>query len=71
ASHCFYLSHRLKLATFATPDLERCHLPHPTYLVMRATRAKIAHLPGAAEHIKKVLRRMEVIHVLAEDGGSS
>lgn len=67
ASHCFYLPHRLKLATFATPDLEKCHLPHPTYLVMRATRAKIAHLSGAAEHIKKVLRRMEVIHVLAED----
>lgn len=67
ASHCSYLYHCLKLATFSTPDPEKFHLPHPTYLVIHAACAKIAHLSGAAEHIKKVLRRMEVTHVLAED----
>ncbi|KAI6016605.1 hypothetical protein PISMIDRAFT_108260, partial [Pisolithus microcarpus 441] len=36
-------------------------------LLIHTACAKIAHLSGAAEHIKKVLRRMEVTRVLAED----
>ncbi|KAI6156292.1 hypothetical protein EDD17DRAFT_1704602 [Pisolithus thermaeus] len=67
----YFLANRPRYVTFSTPDAEKYPLPNPTYLAIHATCAKVAHLPGAAEHIEEVLERMEDTRVLAEDGGSS
>ncbi|KAI6018913.1 hypothetical protein BKA83DRAFT_4308884 [Pisolithus microcarpus] len=62
---------RPEYVTFSAPDPERCPLPNPAYLAIHAACVKVAHLSGATEYIKEVLRRMEDTLVLAEDGGSS
>ncbi|KAI6019266.1 hypothetical protein BKA83DRAFT_4303562 [Pisolithus microcarpus] len=62
---------RPEYVTFSTPDPDEYPLPNPAYPAIHATRIKVAHLSGAAEHIEEVLRRMEDTLVLAEDGGSS
>lgn len=66
-----FLFGRPEFVTFSTPDPETLPLPKPAYLHIHATCAKIAHLSGASEYIEKVLRDLEEICVLAEDGGSS
>ncbi|KAI5993318.1 hypothetical protein EDD15DRAFT_2439690, partial [Pisolithus albus] len=71
AFHRIYLCQRPRYVTFSTPDADKYPLPDPTYLAIHAACAKVAHLSGAAEHIQKVLERMEGTLVLAEDGGSS
>ncbi|KAI0364614.1 hypothetical protein BV20DRAFT_1057101 [Pilatotrama ljubarskyi] len=43
-------------------------LPNPEYLRIRATCCRIAHISGAAQYADEVLRDMEDISVLAQDG---
>jgi hypothetical protein len=45
-------------------------LPDPRYLALPAACASVAHLSGAGEYIDKVLRDIERIGVLANDGPS-
>ncbi|KAI5991204.1 hypothetical protein EDD15DRAFT_2169557 [Pisolithus albus] len=66
-----YLCQRPRYVTLSTPDADKYPLPDPTYLAIHAACAKVAHHSGAAEHIKKVVERMEDTLDLAEDGGSS
>lgn len=56
--------------TFSTSD-PALPLPSRDYLAIHAACARIAHMSGAAEYIQKVLRDVEEIKVLAEDGGST
>jgi hypothetical protein len=46
-------------------------LPNPRYLELHAAAAHVAHLSGAAEYINKILRDLEEIKVLSEDGSST
>lgn len=46
-------------------------LPSPRYLEIHAACCRIAHLSGAAEYIDNLLRAVEELDVLAEDGGSA
>ncbi|TFK70015.1 hypothetical protein BDN72DRAFT_857268 [Pluteus cervinus] len=45
-------------------------LPDPRYLAIHAAGARVWHLSGAAEYNENVLREIEGIEVLANDGGS-
>jgi hypothetical protein len=71
AADSMFLFGRPEFVTFSTPDPKTLPLPKPAYLHIHAKCAKIAHLSGASEYIEKVLRDLEEICVLAEDGGSS
>ncbi|GBE88143.1 hypothetical protein SCP_1203730 [Sparassis crispa] len=57
--------------TFTTIDPELLPVPSPDYLALHAACAKVAHLSGAAEYINKVLRDLEEMPVLSEDGSSA
>ncbi|TFK62455.1 hypothetical protein BDN72DRAFT_777064 [Pluteus cervinus] len=56
--------------TFTTHDSTTHPLPSPRLLELHAACARIAHLSGAGEYADKVLRDMETIGVLANDGSS-
>ncbi|KAI0325417.1 hypothetical protein GY45DRAFT_1387560 [Cubamyces sp. BRFM 1775] len=45
-------------------------LPNPRYLHVHAACCRIAHMSGAADYLDSVLREMEEMRVLAEDGTS-
>ena len=60
-----------EFVTFSSSDPEKLPLPKPAYLHIHAMCAKVAHLSGASEYIERVLRDLEEICVLAEDGASS
>lgn len=53
-----------------TPDPVEYPLPDSRYLALHAACARVAHLSGAGEYIEKVLRDIESIGVLANNGGS-
>ncbi|KAG8685523.1 hypothetical protein FRC11_010450, partial [Ceratobasidium sp. 423] len=55
--------------TFTTPD-ERLELPDPRLIAIHAACAKVVHQSGIAEHIDRILRDLEALPVLAEDGSS-
>lgn len=57
--------------TFTTIDNEKLPLPSREYLAIHAACAKILHLSGAAEYFDTVMRDMEEVVVLAEDGSSA
>ncbi|KAF9220142.1 hypothetical protein BS17DRAFT_739680 [Gyrodon lividus] len=57
--------------TFTSSDLEKLPLPSPEYLQIHAACAKVAHLSGAGDYIDKILRDLEDIQVLSEDGASA
>ncbi|KZT06607.1 uncharacterized protein LAESUDRAFT_725698 [Laetiporus sulphureus 93-53] len=46
-------------------------LPSPKYLRIHAACCRVAHLSGAAEYLDRVLRDMEELPVLAENGASA
>ena len=71
ASYPMFLFGRPEFVTFSSPDPEKLPLPKPAYLHIHAMCAKVAHLSGASEYIERVLRDLEEICVLAEDGASS
>ncbi|KAJ7084830.1 hypothetical protein B0H15DRAFT_923519 [Mycena belliarum] len=43
-------------------------LPSPSVLAIRAACSRVAHMAGAAEHADRILRDLEHISVMAEDG---
>ncbi|KZP20503.1 hypothetical protein FIBSPDRAFT_742124, partial [Athelia psychrophila] len=45
--------------------------PDPRYLKLHAACAQVAHLSGAAKYIDNILRDLEEIRVLANDGSSA
>jgi len=57
--------------TFTTPDPEKLPLPSPEYLGLHAACCRVANLSGAGEHIDRILREMEDIQVLSQDGTSA
>lgn len=50
------------------PKLQR---PSPRYLGLHYACCKVAHLSGAGEYIDNILRNLQGVTVLAEDGSSS
>ena len=61
----------IDLPGFARPLEEYLSLPDRRYLEIHAACCKVAHMSGAADYLDKVVRDMEMIGVLAEDGGSA
>ena len=51
--------------TTATPGMA---LPNPQFLAIHAACAKVCHMCGMAEVIDKILRDLETVKVLSEDG---
>ncbi|TFK36248.1 hypothetical protein BDQ12DRAFT_254862 [Crucibulum laeve] len=71
SSESYYLNTYPKTVTFKDYSGLGLPLPSPTYLKIHASCARIAHLSGAADYIDMVLREMEDIKVLSEDGTSA
>ncbi|KAJ7364853.1 hypothetical protein DFH08DRAFT_840151 [Mycena albidolilacea] len=46
-------------------------LPSPALLAIRAACSRVVHMSGAAEQIDQILRDLEDISVMADDGGSA
>ena len=46
-------------------------LPNPKYLAIHAACCRVAHMSGAAEYLDGILRDMEELQVLSEDGASA
>lgn len=53
--------------TSQDPQLE---VPDPRYLALHAACAQVAHASGMGEYIDRILRDMEDMRVLPEDGCS-
>jgi len=60
-----------RTVTFTTPDPVKLPVPSPWYLDLHAACCRVAHLSGAGECIDKILRDMEDIQVLSQDGASA
>ena len=56
---------------FTTPDPAKLPVPSPAYLELHAACCRIADLSGAGEYIETILRDMEDIQVLSQDGTSA
>ncbi|KII85756.1 hypothetical protein PLICRDRAFT_178085 [Plicaturopsis crispa FD-325 SS-3] len=63
--------HDTDVPGFPRPYVEHLPLPSPRYLELHAACCKVAHMSGAAEYLDEVMRDIESIGVLAEDGGSA
>ncbi|KAG8744936.1 hypothetical protein FRC10_009171 [Ceratobasidium sp. 414] len=57
------------VVTFTTTD-EELELPDPRYLAIHAACAKVLFTSGMAEYVDRVIRDMEDLAVLREDGSS-
>ena len=57
--------------TFTTPDPVKLPVPSPTYLELHAACCRVANLSEAGEYIETILRDMEDIQVLSQDGTSA
>ena len=72
AAHSFLINRRWRsIITFTTPDPVKLPVPSPSYLELHAACCRVANLSGAGEYIDKVLRDMEDIQVLSQDGASA
>ena len=72
AAHRFFIDPRWKsTVTFTTPDAVKLPVPSPSYLELHAACCRVANLSGAGEYIDKILRDMEDIQVLSQDGASA
>jgi len=72
ATYPYYIKPSWKTTvTFTTPDPEKLPLPSPEYLGLHAACCRVANLSGAGEHIDRILREMEDIQVLSQDGTSA
>ena len=63
--------HDLEFPGLPRPDAAHLLLPNPRYLEVHAACCKVAHMSGAAEYLEMMVRDIENIGVLAEDGGSA
>ena len=50
---------------------ENLPLPNPEYLRVHAACCRVHHRSGAGRYIKKILREVEELQVLEEDGSSA
>ncbi|TFK36250.1 hypothetical protein BDQ12DRAFT_610208 [Crucibulum laeve] len=66
-----FLTSYPKTVTFENHSDLDLPLPSCTYLKIHAACARIVHLSGAAEYIDMILREMEDVKVLSEDGTSA
>ena len=57
--------------TFTTPDSEKLPVPSATYLELHAACCRVANLSGGGKYIENILRDMEDIQVLSQDGASA
>jgi hypothetical protein len=57
--------------TFTTPDPVKLPVPSRAYFELHAACCRVANLSGAGEHIDTILREMEDILVLSQDGTSA
>ena len=57
--------------TFTTPDPVKLPVPSRAYLELHAACCRVAHLSGASKCIDRILRDMEDIQVLSQDGTSA
>ena len=71
ATHPSLLNRLKPTVTFTTPDPEKLPVPSETYLELHAACCRVANLSGASEYIEKILRDMEDIQVLSQDGDSA
>ena len=68
----FYHDERWKSTVTFTPlDPVKLPVPSPSYLELHAACCRVANLSGAGEYIDKILRDMEDIQVLSQDGTSA
>ncbi|KAH9918691.1 hypothetical protein B0H21DRAFT_238900 [Amylocystis lapponica] len=65
----YYVQHVSNPITLTTRD--DIPLPSPVYLALHATCARVAHLSGAGRYVDRILRDVECIPVLANDGSSA
>ncbi|KAH9935823.1 hypothetical protein B0H21DRAFT_699177 [Amylocystis lapponica] len=65
----YYVQHISNPTALTTRD--DIPLPSPVYLALHATCARVAHLSGAGRYVDRILRDMECIPVLANDGSSA
>ena len=63
--------HDMDLPGFPRPAARHLALPSSRYLEIHAACCKVAHMSGAAEYLDRVMRDMEELPVLAEDGRSA
>lgn len=56
---------------FPRPALEYLPLPDPRFLDLHAACCKVAQMSGAAEYVDRLVRDLEEMQVLGEDGGSA
>lgn len=72
AARAIIISQRWKsVVTFTTPDPVKLPVPSRAYLELHAACCRVANLSGAGEHIDKILRELEEIQVLSQDGTSA
>lgn len=60
-----------RTVTFTTEDPVKLPLPSREYFEIHAACCRVANLSGASERIDTILRDMEDILVLSQDGGSA
>ena len=71
-AHDFYKDECWKpTVTFTTPDPVKLPVPSQRYLELHAACCRVANLTGAGEYVDKILRDMEDIQVLSQDGASA
>ncbi|PPQ94170.1 hypothetical protein CVT25_003755 [Psilocybe cyanescens] len=58
------------VVVFTTPDEYEFPVPDARYLALHAACARIAYLSGTGEYTAKILRDIETVGVLSEDGSS-
>jgi hypothetical protein len=72
APHPFYINSQLKrIVTFTTPDPVKLPVPSGAYSELHAACRRVTNLSGAGEYIDTILREMEDIQVLSQDGTSA
>ena len=60
-----------RTVTFTTEDPVKLPLPSREYLEIHAACCRVANLSGASNRIDTILREMEDIWVLSQDGASA
>ena len=63
--------HSIDIPGIQRPAPAYLPLPNPRYLEIHAVCCRVAHMSGAAKYLDMVVRSVEEIGVLAEDGGSA
>jgi hypothetical protein len=60
-----------RIVTLTTPDPVKLPVPSRAYLELHAACCRVANLSAAGKYIDSILREMEDIQVLSQDGTSA